>query len=201
MAGSSPSALLMLALAAAAPAALGAAPPGSRLPITLDAQSVEGGLNGGVQVFHKVKIVQGPMSIAADLGQASGIDFDNSVWTFRGNVKVGMNQGQLTADDAEITFTNSELRKAVVNGKPATFEQRVQKTGKLAQGRADVIDYDVASGLVHLSKNAWVSDGQNEIRGESLKYNVTAQSIVADSTEQSQQRVRIIITPPPASKP
>ncbi len=201
MAGSSPSALLMLALAAAAPAALGAAPPSSRLPITLDAQSVEGGLNGGVQVFHKVKIVQGPMSIAADFGQASGIDFDNSVWTFRGNVKVGMNQGQLTADDAEITFTNSELRKAVVNGKPATFEQRVQKTGKLAQGRADVIDYDVASGLVHLSKNAWVSDGQNEIRGESLKYNVTAQSIVADSTEQSQQRVRIIITPPPASKP
>ncbi len=201
MAGSSLSALLLLALAAAAPAALGAAPAGSQLPITLDAQSVEGGLNGGLQVFHKVKIVQGAMSIAADLGQASGIDFDNSVWTFRGNVKVTMNQGQLAADDAEITFMNRELRKAVVNGKPATFEQRVQKTGKLAQGRADVIDYDVGSGLVHLSKNAWVSDGQNEIRGESLKYNVTAQSIVADSTEQSQQRVRIIITPPPASKP
>ena len=38
---------------------------------------------------------------------------------------------------------------------------------------------------------------QNEIRGESLKYNVLAQSIVADAADQGSQRVHIIITPPP----
>jgi lipopolysaccharide export system protein LptA len=54
--------------------------------------------------------------------------------------------------------------------------------------------------VVHLSKNAWLSDGQTEIRGESLKYDVLAQSIVAESSEQGSQRVHIIITPPP-SKP
>ena len=101
------------------------------------------------------------------------MDFDNSHWVFRGNVKINMEQGQLTSDEADLTFAKKLLAKAVVNGKPAAFEQRIAKTGKLAHGRADSIDYDVTKGVVHLSKNAWLSDGQNEIRGESLKYNVT----------------------------
>jgi len=113
-------------------------------------------------------------------------------------VKITMDQGLLTSDDAEINFTKKLLSKAVANGKPAQFEQRIAKTGKLAQGHADTIDYDAARGIVRLVKNAWISDGQNEIRGESLKYNVLAQSIIADAAEQNSQRVHIIITPPPA---
>ena len=198
MAGSNPKALLLLALILSAPQVPGAVPSGTQLPITLDAQSVEGGLGAGSKIFRKVKIVQGGMSIAADLGQASSLDFDDSVWVFRGNVKIAMDQGLLSSDDAEITFRNKQLRTAVVNGKPASFEQQVQRTGKLAQGRSDLIEYNAASGIVHLSKNAWVSDGQNEIRGESLKYNIIAQSIVAESSEQAAQRVHIVITPPPA---
>jgi hypothetical protein len=51
--------------------------------------------------------------------------------------------------------------------------------------------------VVRLTKNAYLSDGQNEIRGESLKYNVRAQSVVAEAADQGSQRVHIIITPPP----
>jgi lipopolysaccharide export system protein LptA len=141
------------------------------------------------------------MSVAADQAQTTGVDVDNSHWVFRGGVKISMNQGQLTADEAEITFANKLLSKALVNGKPAKFEQQIAKTGKLAQGRADTIDYDVKQGVVHLSKNAWLSDGQHEILGESLKYNVLSQNIVAESSEQGSQRVHIIITPPANPKP
>jgi lipopolysaccharide export system protein LptA len=119
---------------------------------------------------------------------------------FRGNVKITVEEGLLTSDDAEISFAKKALSKAVANGKPAAFEQHVAKTGKVAHGRADTIDYDAGKGVVRLSKNAWLSDGQTEIRGESLKYNVIAQSIVAESSDQGSQRVHIIITPPP-SKP
>jgi lipopolysaccharide transport protein LptA len=75
------------------------------------------------------------------------------------------------------------------------------KSGKTARGHADTIDYDVTKGIVHFSKNAWLSDGQNEIRGESLKYNVLAQNISAEALEQGSQRVHIIITPPAKPKP
>jgi lipopolysaccharide export system protein LptA len=170
--------------------------------IELDAQSSEIDMRNNNVLFRKVHIAQGPMTVSADLGQATkqatGLDFDNSLWTFRGNVKITMDTGQLTSDDAEINFAHKGLAKAVVNGKPAAFEQRVEKTGKVAHGRADSIDYDARLGLVRLLKNAWLSDGQTEIRGESLKYNVLAQSIVAEGAEQGSQRVHIVITPPPA---
>ena len=169
--------------------------------ISLDAQSSELDYKNNNLIFRKVRITQGDMSVAADQAQATGLDFENSRWVFRGNVKITMDDGQLTSDEAEITFAKKLLSKAIVNGNPASFEQRIAKTGKLAQGRADSIDYDVAKGVVHFSKNAWLSDGQNEIRGESLKYNVLAQNIVAESAEQGSQRVHIIITPPANPKP
>ena len=189
-------ALCLLAL----PAARAPAAHVQQQSISLDAQSSELDYKNNNLVFRKVRIAQGDMSVSADLAQATGLDFDNSRWVFRGTVKITMDQGQLTSDEAEITFAKKLLSKAVVNGKPAVFEQRIAKTGKLAQGRADTIDYDVTKGVVHLSKNAWLSDGQNEIRGESLKYNVLAQNIVAEGSEQGSQRVHIIITPP-SSKP
>ena len=177
---------------------------GNAGPIALDAQSSELDLKNNNVFFRKVKIAQGNMSVTADQGQASrealGGQLDNSLWIFRGNVKITMDQGQLTADDAQVNFVKKLLSKAVANGKPAQFQQRIEKTGKIALGHADTIDYDARKGIVRLSKNAWLSDGQNEVRGELLKYNVLAQTIVADAAEQGSQRVHIIIAPPP-SKP
>jgi lipopolysaccharide export system protein LptA len=164
--------------------------------ISLDAQSSELDYKNNNLLFRKVRIAQGNMAVSADLAQATGLDFENSRWVFRGNVKITMDQGLLTSDEADIIFAKKLLAKALVNGKPAAFEQRIEKTGKLARGRADTIEYDVAKGVVRLTKNAWLSDGQNEIRGESLKYNVLAQNIVAEGSEQGSQRVHIIITPP-----
>lgn len=169
--------------------------------ISLDAQSSELDYKNNNLQFRKVRIAQGAMSVAADLAQATGLDFDNSRWIFHGNVKITMDQGQLNSDEADVTFAKKLLAKAVVSGNPASFEQRIAKTGKLAQGHADSIDYDVAKGVVHFSKNAWLSDGQNEIRGESLKYNVLSQNIVAESSEQGSQRVHIVITPHAVQKP
>ncbi len=169
--------------------------------ISLDAQSSELDYKNNNLIFRKVRIAQGNMSVTADQAQATGLDFDNARWVFRGNVKIMMDQGELSSEEAEITFVKKLLSKAVVNGMPAQFEQRLAKSGKLAQGRADSIDYDVAKGVVHFSENAWLSDGQNEIRGDSLKYNVLAQNIVAEGAEQGSQRVHIIITPPANPKP
>jgi lipopolysaccharide export system protein LptA len=205
MAVSNPKLLAWFALLMSAPHAVTVAAPAHPAQETIDfnAQSSEIDLRNNNATFRKVRIAQGTTTISADQGQTTrgtGIDFDNSLWLFRGNVKITVEQGLLTSDDAEINFAKKALSKAVVNGKPAVFEQRVAKTGKVAHGRADSIDYDAGKGVVRLSKNAWLSDGSTEIRGETLRYNVLAQSIIAESSEQGSQRVHIIITPPP-SKP
>ena len=171
-------------------------------PILLDAQSTSIDLKTNSAVFSKIRISQGAMSITADQGQASqqrssDLYFENNVWNFRGNVKITVEQGQLFSDDAQITFVNSVLSRAVVNGKPASFEQTVAKTGKLAKGNAETIDYDATKHLVRFLKNSYLSNGDNEIRGQSLKYDVLAQKVIAEADEQNSQRVRITITPPP----
>jgi lipopolysaccharide export system protein LptA len=187
-------------LAAGAPASAGPKP--GTGPVTLDAQSSEIDLKNNMVFLRKPRISQGSNTITADQGQASRDDvgkiYDSGVWMFRGNVKITMDQGQLAADDAQVNFAKRIISTAVANGKPAEFQQRIEKTGKIAMGHADTIDYDAGKGVVRLSKNAWLSDGQNEVRGEMLKYNVIAQTIVADAAEQGSQRVHIIITPPPA---
>ncbi len=139
------------------------------------------------------------MSVEADLAHATGLDFENSHWIFRGNVKINVNQGQLHSDDADITFAKKLLARASVTGKPADFEQRDTKSGRVVRGRAERIDYDVRKGIVELSKDAWLSDGKNDIRGESLKYNIAARSVIAEAGDQSSHRVHITITPPPST--
>jgi lipopolysaccharide transport protein LptA len=202
MAASNPKLALLawVALTLGAGRALGAPATTSSDPVNLDAQSSELDLKTNNVYFRKVRIAQGTNSVTADQGQAtrealSDKGFDSSLWVFRGNVKITMEGGQLNADEAQVNFSKKLLSKAVAHGKPAEFEQRLEKTGKIAHGHADDIDYDASKGVVRLTKNAWLTDGQNEVRGESLKYNVIAQSIIADAADQNSQRVHIIITP------
>ena len=205
MAASSLNTLVLAVLVTAAGPAIGAARTAAAEPITLDAESLDGSTTS--MLFRKVHIAQGSMSISADVGQGQGtkdskeLNFDNAVWSFRGNVKIDTTQGELAADDAQINFARRLLSKAIVNGKPALFEQRIEKTGKVVHGRADTIDFDAAKGVLQLSSNAWLSDGQTEMRGDSLKYDTVAQTLKSESTDPGSQRVHIIITPPAPSKP
>jgi lipopolysaccharide export system protein LptA len=168
-------------------------------PIHLDAQSSELDYGTNQLLFHKVKIAQGAMSVSADQAHATGLDFENSHWVFQGNVKIVMNKGEMSSDEADVTFEKKLLATARVTGKPASFMQNSAASAKPVQGHADAIDYNVGKNVVRLSGNAWLSDGQNEIRGESLKYSVLDRKMVAEAADQNSQRVHITITPPPAS--
>jgi lipopolysaccharide transport protein LptA len=192
---SAPECLAAVALALA-PQAYAAAP--AREPIQLDAQSSELDYGTNQLLFKKVKISQGATSIAADQAHATGLDFENSHWVFTGDVKIIMEQGQLTSDEADATFEKKLLAKVFISGKPAAFEQSNAAAGKPpVKGHADTIDYNVAKGIVHLAGNAWLSDGQTDIRHESLTYSMQDRKMIADASEQGSQRVHITITPPP----
>jgi lipopolysaccharide export system protein LptA len=175
------------------------APKPAPLPIDFTAQSSEIDYKNSFTSFRKVQITQGNLSITADAGQVkgTGVNFQDNHWIFRGAVKITVEQGVLNSDEAQVFFSNNQLTRATASGKPATFEQRIVKADKTVNGHAASIDYDASRGMVHLTGDAFLSDGQNEIRDQALKYNISAQSLIADPSEQQGQRVHIIITPPP----
>ncbi len=170
-------------------------------PISLEAQSSQIDYRTHQLVFRQVTIRQGSMSISAALAHATGLDFDESHWAFRGDVHIVVNQGDLRSDAADITFARKRLARATVTGKPARFTQVDPKSGRLVRGHARSIEYEVAKGVVTLSKDAWLTDGRNEISGETLQYDIAARSVIATAADQNSHRVRITITPPAKHTP
>jgi lipopolysaccharide transport protein LptA len=193
---------LILATLLLVPAAVGqAASPRAELPISVEAQSSDFDYKNGVLVFSRVVITQGDARVEADHATATGLDFESSRWRLEGNVRIKAEGGSLASDLATVNFQNNEISVAQVVGKPATFAQT--RGERSAEGRANQIDYDLASGRVRLSGEAWLSDGNNQITGSTLVYSMREERVVAEAGEQGGKPVRITINPkaPPTAEP
>jgi len=201
MAASFPRLAVGALLALAAVTAL-AANPRTTLPISVEADASDFDYKNGVLVFTRVRITQGDARVEADRATATGLEFENSRWRFEGNVRINAEGGSLASEMANVRFTNNQIASAEVTGSPARFAQ--QRGERRAEGRAQRIDYDLASGRVRLVGGAWLSDGSNEITGSTLVYSMREQRVLADAAEQGGAPVRIIInpkSPPGADEP
>jgi lipopolysaccharide transport protein LptA len=171
------------------------APGQSELPITVDARSSEFDYGKSRLVFHNVTITQGKLRVEAGEATATNLNFENSQWQFVGAVRITMENGSLNSDRADVTFAANQIARAVINGSPATFEQTLEQPPQVARGHANVIEYDVAQGTVRLSDDAWLSDGENELSGAVLVYDIRAERVLANAPAGTDQRVRITINP------
>ena len=190
-------ALLTATLAARA----AAAPVDAQAPINLEAASSDFDYRNNTLLFRRVKITQGPLTVEAQEASATGLEFVNSQWTLKGQVRITMPDGKLASDTATVSFKDNQIVRAQIRGAPAVFEQRLEKSGQLAQGRAGSIEYDVRNGTVQLAGDAWLSDGQNEIRGEKLVYDIGRQRVAANPGGTDPGGVRITINPRSQDKP
>ena len=166
--------LLAGALLALASETLAAAPPDlSGLPVSVDAASSEVDYKTNTVVFKNVVISQGAMRVQAERARATGLNFANSRWNFEGNVRIDAEErGNLRSDQAVVEFRDNHIARATITGKPAEFEQKRANSAQIARGHADEILYNVSDGTVRLTDDAWLSDGQNEISGPLLVYNI-----------------------------
>jgi lipopolysaccharide transport protein LptA len=175
--------------------------PSKDLPIELVAASSDFDYKKNTLLFKQVKITQGPMIVEAQEATATGLNFENSEWTLAGQVRITVPDGKLTSSDARVTFRDNQIAKAVIRGTPAEFEQRVKETRQLAQGRAKSIEYDVQGGVVRLDGDAWLTDGDNVIRGNTLVYDIAKQRVAANPGGTDPGGVRITINPKTQDKP
>jgi len=192
--------VLSLAFACAA-ATAAPVPYDSSAPINLDAASSDFDYRNNTLVFRRVRITQGALRVEALEAQATGLNFENAQWNLKGEVRITVPDGKLAAREATVTFRDNDIVQAVIRGSPATFEQRIEESRQLAQGRAGTIEYDVRNGTVSLSGDAWLTDGQNEIRGNTLVYDIGSQRVAANPGETEPGGVRITINPKEGQAP
>jgi lipopolysaccharide transport protein LptA len=173
----------------------GAGPKGSDLPINVDAKSSDFDYAKDTLLFRKVRVSQGTTSVEADEATATGLNFDNSRWVFRSNVKISVEGGSLTSDEAAVTFANNQIARAVITGSPAQFEQKLENSEDIAHGRAASIEYDFTTETIRMLQDAYLTDGHNDIRGQTLVYSIREQRVLANPSDQGDERVRITINP------
>ena len=167
------------------------------LPIDLDADSSEFDRKRNRLVFRGLQIRQGPLRIEADEATATRLDFENTRWEFSGNVRIENTGSTAWADRADILFQEHRIRSAEMTGAPVRFQQISlpnADTGEITttNGRANAMSYDVDSGVVSMTDDAWLSDGANEVSGDRIAYDLIREIIIADADDNGQVRMKII---------
>jgi lipopolysaccharide transport protein LptA len=180
---------------AARPAAAARAATRTTGAVTLDAASSDVDYRSNTVVFRDIVITQGAVRVAAQQARATGLDFEDSTWTFSGAVRITVDGGALRSNEATVNFAANRISTARIRGTPAEFEQPRSGTSDVARGRAGAIDYDVGAGTVTLIGDAWLTDGRNEIRGQQLTYDVRGQRVQSGSRPGQGDRVQITIRP------
>lgn len=166
-----------------------------RLPISLDADSTDYDGKSSMLMFRGLRLSQGTTNIEADIGRASKLDFQDSVWHFTGNVIIDVDAGHIECESAELTFTDTQLRFAAIQGTPATFELRRPDSDEITHAQAGRLQYDLDAGVVEFSEEAIITEGGNQISSSFLVYNLKEQRIKAQSAADSDEKVKITVIP------
>ena len=167
----------------------------TELPININAESTGYIGDQSTLTFEKINISQGDISIYADYGESSKLDFENSIWKFEGNIEIKIENGSINSDYAYIEFKKHRIKNVKIRGVPATLS--MTREGKKTQtiAKANRIDYDFEKSLVDFSGNVSIEEGGNQISSDYLVYNLDNQSIQAQSDNKGDPKVKITYTP------
>ena len=118
----------------------------------------------------------------------------DGITTLLGSVDIRQGTLRITADEAEVRKVDGRVSSVTFRGQPAFLEQEIEEQG-LVQATANIIDYQVASGLVTLTGNADVKHPQYQISGELLTYDLNVQHFQGSSDENGNGRIHILLDP------
>lgn len=166
-----------------------------RLPISLDADSTAYDGNSSMLVFEGLRLSQGSIGVEADIGRASKLDFQDSVWRFEGNVVIDVENGHIECDLADLQFFDHVLKFATIRGTPATFEVRRPGSDEITYAEAGLLEYNLDTGIIEFSEEAVFTEGGNQIASSFIAYNINERRINAESSGESGDKVKITFTP------
>jgi len=118
----------------------------------------------------------------------------DGITTLHGNVDIRQGTLRITADEAEVKKIDGRVGSVTFRGQPAFLEQEIEEQG-LVQATANVIDYQVATGIVTLTGNADVKHPQYQISGELLTYDLNIQHFQGSSDQNGNGRIHILLDP------
>ena len=143
-------------------------------------------------VMAKEGDLQQELKIAAVSQRA---DIKNNQIIFNGPVKITQGSININADELRaFSAENVQTKTFIAIGNPATFSQELDD-GRIGTASANEIRYDLATTGLLLTGNAKLDQAGSKVTGNVIRYNITAQELIAESTGKGEDRVITIIQP------
>jgi lipopolysaccharide export system protein LptA len=134
---------------------------------------------------------QQALDIKAD---STGGTLGDGVTTLQGQVEVRQGTLLIRADRADVDKVEGKVTKITLHGKSAYLEQQIEEQG-LVKAWAELIEYEVANGLVVFMGSARVQHPQYEVSGDQLRYDLAAQHFEGMGDDTGNGRIRIRLDP------
>ncbi len=124
-----------------------------------------------------------PIDIVADSGS---YDQQAGVAIYEGNVTISQGIATIKSDRLEIILINNQVAKMIATGKPATIDYKGEK--QPIYGEGNTLTYLVSEKKLELTDNALVRQGEDEIIGSKLAYELDKEKITGE-------RVKLTLQP------
>ncbi|TQV64891.1 MAG: lipopolysaccharide transport periplasmic protein LptA [Halothiobacillaceae bacterium] len=136
-----------------------------------------------------------PLEIEADRKHT---DYKGGEAVYEGNVIIRQGQLLLKADRATIHLRDGQFERAVLEGKPATYQDR-DEDGQPINGQAQRMDYQAREDRITLTGQAKVQRAADTLASERIVYNLKTE--VVDAGAGGGDRVRMVLQPRGGNEP
>lgn len=130
-----------------------------------------------------------PLEIEADRKHT---DYKGGEAVYKGKVVIRQGHMRLAADKATITLRDGQFDRAVLEGRPVSYDDRDEQ-GKPIHGEASRMDYQAAQDRITLNGKARVEHAGDTLASERIVYNLKTE--VVDAGAGGGDRVRMTIQP------
>ncbi len=138
---------------------------------------------------------QATITVEADRAQ---INEKTGITDYQGSVIIKQGSLLIEADQVTIYATNGQANKIICIGKPAHYQQQPNPEDGLVNAHGNTIEYFLDTETITLIKNASLEQQGSTLKGDHINYDLKAELVEARGSDNSQQRVHMVI---PASKP
>lgn len=118
-----------------------------------------------------------------------------NIITFKGDVKATQGSIRINADHIEIKRdSKGQLEFVSAFGNPVKFYQKLDD-GKELESSSQILSYNPKSNNIRLTGNARISQGESNMEGEIIEYNIQTQTMKAKNGNTKNSRVSSTFVP------
>lgn len=135
-----------------------------------------------------------PIQIEAD---SLRMDDHRKIAVYEGNVVLGQGTMTITADRIDVHQDDQGMASGEATGQPVQFRQKLEGRDVFLEARAGRIEYDARTETIRLMGNAYIAQGNDELRGGVIVYDLRSERYQAQGAtgDGKQGRVRAMIRP------